>query len=289
MSAVKETWEVKPHGPVEEVDDGILTVLQDIRMPLCTFPRRMTVARLADGGTAIFSAIALDEPGMARIEAMGKPAALIVPNAVHRLDARIWKQRYPSIRVLAPPGARKRAEEAVPVDATGDALGDPEVRFVVVPGTGGSEAALEVRRAGGLTLVINDLVGNVREPHDFMTGIIVRLMGFGGSPPRLPAWRASCWSRTRLRWRRRWRPGRAIRVSGASWFRMAIRSRKTPLRCCAASVRRWGEAGRQRHGAGRPPVRVCFPLRRHAAMAQLQLMRSPGSAMKRPGTRSSAG
>jgi hypothetical protein len=186
MSAVKETWEVKPHGPVEEVDDGLLTVVQDIRLPLCTFPRRMTVARLAEGGTAIFSAIALDEAGMARIEAMGTPAALIVPNAVHRLDARIWKQRYPAIRVLAPPGARQRAEEAVPVDATDDALGDPQVRFVVVPGTGGGEAALEVRRADGLTLVINDLIGNVREPHDFVTGIIVRLMGFGGAPPGLP-------------------------------------------------------------------------------------------------------
>ena len=36
-------WTVFPHGPVEMIDDGILTVQREIRMPLGRFPRRMTV------------------------------------------------------------------------------------------------------------------------------------------------------------------------------------------------------------------------------------------------------
>lgn len=128
MAKLLEKWEVMPHGPVEAIDDGILSVAGEITMPLGRFPRRMTVARLANGTTAIWSAIALDEPGMAKVEGLGQPAFLIIPNDHHRLDARIWKDRYPELRVIAPPGAAVAVAEAVPVDSTGDVLDDPEVR-----------------------------------------------------------------------------------------------------------------------------------------------------------------
>ncbi len=186
MPAILEKWEVMPHGPLTELDDGILTVAGEIRMPLGNFPRRMTVLRLSGDRTAIFSAIALDEPEMARIEAMGRPAFLIVPGDHHRLDARIWKQRYPDIEVIAPPGAAEAVAEAVEVDATRDMMDDPEVRFVVMPGTGGHEAALEVRRASGLTIVANDLIANVAHPHGIGAAIMARLMGFGVSEPQTP-------------------------------------------------------------------------------------------------------
>jgi hypothetical protein len=97
---ILETWTVYPHGPLVEIDGGILTVSGDIPMPLGNFPRRMTVVRLAANRTAIFSAIALPEPEMRRIGALGAPTFLIVPNPGHRLDSKIWKARYPGIRVL---------------------------------------------------------------------------------------------------------------------------------------------------------------------------------------------
>lgn len=186
MPKIHETWTVLPHGPVEEVCDGILTVAGDIPMPLGNFPRRMNVARLADGTTAIFSAIALDEAGMARIEAMGMPSFLIVPSAHHRLDAKIWKQRYPDIKVLTPTGACTAVMEVVPVDATSDLLNDPEVRFVTVRGTGGQEGALEIDRQGGLNIFVNDVIAHVRHPHGIGTKIMARLMGFGVSEPQVP-------------------------------------------------------------------------------------------------------
>jgi hypothetical protein len=186
MPAILEKWEVQPHEAPVEIADGILSVAGEIRMPLGNFPRRMTVVRLAGGRSAIYSAIALDEPGMAQVEAMGAPAFLIVPGDHHRLDARIWKDRYPDLRVIAPPGAKEAVEEAVPVDATGDILGDPEVRLIIVPGTGGHEAALEVRRDDGLTLVLNDVLANVAHPHGIGAQIMARLFGFGVSHPQVP-------------------------------------------------------------------------------------------------------
>jgi hypothetical protein len=186
MPKIHQSWTVLPHGPLREIDDGILTVAGDIPMPLGNFPRRMTVVRLARKRTAIFSAVALPEPQMKRIEAMGRPAFLIVPNPAHRLDAKIWKQRYPKIRVVAPPGARTDVEAVVPVDDTEGDFGDAGVRFVVAAGTRERESALVVRRPGGTTLIVNDIIGHVRHPHGIGAKIMARLFGFGVHGPRIP-------------------------------------------------------------------------------------------------------
>jgi hypothetical protein len=186
MAQALESWKVMPHDRLEEIEDGILTVAGEIRMPLGNFPRRMSVVRLIGRRTAIFSAIALDEPEMARIEAMGRPAVLIVPNDAHRMDARIWKRRYPNLIVLTPPGAAAGVREVLPVDATTDVLDDPAVRFVVVPGTGDREAALTVRHGGRVTLICNDVIANVAHPHGLGAHIMGRLFGFGVSAPQVP-------------------------------------------------------------------------------------------------------
>jgi hypothetical protein len=186
MPAILEKWHVQPHEQLIEIDDGILTVAGEITMPLGNFPRRMTVVRLTGDRTAIWSAMALDEAEMATIEAMGRPSFLIVPNDFHRMDAKIWKDRYPEIKVVTPPGARARVAEIVPVDATSDILGDPAVQFIVVPGTEEHEAALVIRRPGGVTIAVNDVIGNVAHPHGIGAHILARLMGFGVSRPRVP-------------------------------------------------------------------------------------------------------
>jgi hypothetical protein len=185
MTKTLEEWKVLPHGRLTRVTDKILTVVGEIAMPLMTLPRRMTLVRLRDGALVVFSAVALDEDEMRAIEDFGRPAFLIVPNDHHRMDARIWKDRYPAIRVIAPEGARTAVEEAVPVDATQGDFGDPDVRFVAVPGTEGRESALEVRGEGGLTLVLNDIVGNIRDEHG-LGGWLLRRMGFAGDAPHVP-------------------------------------------------------------------------------------------------------
>ena len=185
MPRIHEHWTVLPHGPVTAVDDGILTATGQIHMPLVELQRRMTVVRLKDGGTVIYSAIALDEPGMARIEALGNPRFLIVPGDAHRLDAKIFKQRYPALTVIAPEGAAKHVAEAVAVDATHADFGDPDVGLNPVPGTAGHEAALWVRRASGETLILNDLISNLRRKDGF-EGWLLHIMGFGGEKPEIP-------------------------------------------------------------------------------------------------------
>ncbi|MEP7063242.1 MAG: hypothetical protein ABI881_12670 [Betaproteobacteria bacterium] len=185
MTAPLQHWKVLPHGKLTPVDDNMLTVTGEIDMPLMKLQRRMTVVRLADGRLIVFSAIALDDDEMAALERFGRLAFLIVPNDHHRLDARIWKDRYPALQVIAPEGARDAIAETVPVDLVAPDFGDPDVQFVTVPGTRGREAALVVGSNQGTTLVLNDVVANIRDASGF-AGWLLRIAGFAGDEAHIP-------------------------------------------------------------------------------------------------------
>lgn len=185
MAGTFQKWTVLPHGKLTAVDDNLLTVVGDLPMPAGDFPRRMTVARLRDGRLVVFSAIALDEAEMKVLEAWGRLSFLIIPNERHRKDARIWKDRYPQMVVVAPPGARKQADEVVPVDATSIDFGDASVRFVVVPGTEEREAALVVETNSGTTLVLNEIIWNVAD-RPGVGGWLFHVVGFTGDQPKIP-------------------------------------------------------------------------------------------------------
>src|SRR6476659_10776481 len=64
MPKLHDRWTVLPHGPLREIDDGLLTVVGQIPMPLGNFPRRMTVVALAGRRTLLFSPISLEEAEM---------------------------------------------------------------------------------------------------------------------------------------------------------------------------------------------------------------------------------
>jgi len=117
MPAILDHWKVLPHGQLTAVDDKVWTVTGTIHMPVGDFERRMSVVRLRDGRLVIWSAIALDEPEMARLEAFGRPAWLVVPGDDHRMDARIWLQRYPHLDVANLRGGlrQQRADITQPV------------------------------------------------------------------------------------------------------------------------------------------------------------------------------
>lgn len=186
MTKPFQQWTVLPHGKLVQIDEHILTVVGEIHMPLMDLPRRMTVVRLSDARLVVYSAIALDDDEMSALEAYGRPAYLVVPSDKHRLDAKTWKDRYPEIEVIAPEGARAKVEEVVHVDTVTPRFDDPNVQFVTVPGTLGREAALVVRTTKGTTLVLNDVVGNVRDATGF-AGWLLQLAGFAGKEAQIPA------------------------------------------------------------------------------------------------------
>ena len=121
-------WTVLPHGRLTRIDDNLLSVTGELHMPpMGQVERRMTILRLSDGRLVVYSAIALHEAEMSALLRFGTPAYLVVPNPIHRMDAKIWKDRFPTMKVIAPAGARRKVEEIVPVDGTDVDFGDSSV------------------------------------------------------------------------------------------------------------------------------------------------------------------
>lgn len=184
MPAANQAWRVLPHGPIEPLEDNLWRVEGSLDgMPL---RRVMTIARRSDGTLVVHNAIALDEDGMRRLEALGEPAILVVPNGYHRLDAPAFAQRYPALRVVCPAGARKRVEAVVPVAATYDeSPADPDVVLRHVEGTRRAEGVMIVRHgAGSCSAVLNDLVFNMPHLSGF-TGWVLRHVTASSGGPRV--------------------------------------------------------------------------------------------------------
>lgn len=177
-------WTVLPHDPIEELAPNLWTVSG--KMPKGQ-QRRMVMARLEDGRIVIHNAIALSEDEMSKLDAWGEVAAIVVPNAFHRQDARIFHQRYPKAQVFAPAGAIKRVAELVPV--AGDYGRVPSDRTFTAEHLDGlkeREGVLRVVSENGTRVVFNDAVLN----YPLTPGIKGYLVGPTGRPsvPRFCRW-----------------------------------------------------------------------------------------------------
>jgi hypothetical protein len=152
-------WTVLPHQPIEKLANN----LWKVSAKMGNGQRQMTMARMRDGRVMIVNGIALEEPAMQELEAWGEPSVLVVPNAFHRQDARIWKQRYPKMTVVGPPKGKKRIEQVVHVDVltTEGPPGDDTVRIVPMDGCT-ADTLVEVTSDDGKTLVFCDVILNVK-------------------------------------------------------------------------------------------------------------------------------
>lgn len=185
MPKAFDSWQVYPHRPIEKLAPNLWRVEGDL--PNGKGTRVMTIARLRDGTLLIHNGIALEEPLMAEIEAFGRPAYLLVPNGFHRLDAKVFKNRYPSLKVLCPKAARKKVEQVVAVDGTyDDGPKNDDVSIAHLDGTREQEGFVEVKSPDGTTIVLNDCVNNLPA----MTGLFGFLFAPTGRPsvPRLARW-----------------------------------------------------------------------------------------------------
>ncbi|MCC6808298.1 MAG: hypothetical protein IT381_12820 [Deltaproteobacteria bacterium] len=183
MAKVFEQWTVLPHEPIVEHQDNFWTVRGT--MPQPKVKRVMSIARLQDGRLVVHNAVALDEPEMKKLEAWGTPAFLIVPGGFHRQDAKIWKLRYPQMKVLCPEGAKKNVGAVVAPEGTYEDLpADPRVKLATFAGMKKGEGYLSVQAPNGdTTIVVNDAICNMPKasPLSF-TGLFMAPTGVASVP-----------------------------------------------------------------------------------------------------------
>lgn len=160
-------WEshVLPHSPIQELAPNlwhVTGILQASGYP----PREMILYKLPDSTLLIHSGIVLDEATMTQLESLGTPKIMIVPNRIHRLDARVFKQRYPELIVVAPAAAIPYVEQVVPVDATTEEF-LPQYGIVCHQPIGirPQELAYELQLPTGKALIFTDILFNLTESY----------------------------------------------------------------------------------------------------------------------------
>src|SRR5690349_17702869 len=116
MARAFDKWTVLGHRPIEKLSGNLWRVEGDLDG--IALKRVMVVVKLSNGRLLIHNPIALGADPMRELEAWGTPAYIVVPNGYHRLDARIFKQRYPDALVVGPSGHQKKIEQVVPLDLT---------------------------------------------------------------------------------------------------------------------------------------------------------------------------
>lgn len=178
-------WKVLPHDPIERLADNLWRV--EGALPRFGMRRVMSVVRLSTGKLLIHSAIALEESAMRELEAWGEPAILLVPHARHRMDAPRYVARYPALRVLAPKGVVAKAREVVRVDGTyEDFEGDPAVELRTLSGTKRSEGVLVVQSSDGVSVIVTELVFDLRERPSKLQNFALRALRLGPGPRVTP-------------------------------------------------------------------------------------------------------
>jgi hypothetical protein len=186
LAAVRSSdWVVLSHDPIQQLSENLWRV--EGALPRFSMRRVMTVVRLQDGRLLIHSAIAMDELSMKRLEAWGEPAILLIPHIRHRMDAPRYKQRYPQLKVYAPPAVMKKAGEVVPVDGTfADAPLDASAALPLLDGTGENEGVLTVHSSDGTTLVLTEVIFDLEPPKSALGRAALKLAGFGPGPRVTP-------------------------------------------------------------------------------------------------------
>ncbi len=173
-------WTVQKHGEIEQLEANLWRVQGAV--PGLPIKRVMVIAKLADGGLVIHSAIALGEAEMAKLDALGPVKFIVVPNGYHRLDCAAYAGRYPAARVLAPRGSRKRVAEVAPHVGELSELADPDVTLTTVAGTRDVEALMIVKSGDKTSLVFTDTVFNMPHAHGVKGFVLEHIMQSTGGP-----------------------------------------------------------------------------------------------------------
>ncbi len=84
------------------------------------YPTRMVVVRLATGKLWVWSPVAMDAELETQLRELGDVAFAVEPNKLHHLALAEWKERWPELRLWAPPGlAKKRRDLEFEPESTG--------------------------------------------------------------------------------------------------------------------------------------------------------------------------
>jgi len=180
--------------PLIEVAPGLWSHVHRHRLPGgATLQGRMNVVRLGDGTTLVHSPTPVDDALTAEIAALGPVAYVVAPNCYHHLSVLPFLKRFPEAKVYGAPGLAHKRPDLLLAGTLDDGAAAPwadALDQIVLGGAPKLNEVVFLHRASR-SLLVTDLLFNMTAPDNWMTGLVLRLMGtykrFG--PSRLLRWR----------------------------------------------------------------------------------------------------
>lgn len=131
--------------------------------------------RAADASLVLHSPVPLDEGARAQLAELGEVGHIVAPNLVHHLYAADAKAAFPDAVLWGAPGLREKT--GLPIDRVLDAGFDvPGLRAIPLPSGPKLNETVFLHPASG-TLVVTDLVFNLRQTRGWATPWVMRLVG----------------------------------------------------------------------------------------------------------------
>jgi hypothetical protein len=140
------------------------------------------VIRLPEGGLWLHSPVKLDVAARSAVDALGPVRFLVAPNTMHHLWLGDWAAAYPSAKVLAPAGLRKKRPELridVELSDVMDVGQSPAIELLLAHGLSGLEEFAFFHRPSR-TLLLTDLAFNIHESPSWLTRTYLKLNGVYG-------------------------------------------------------------------------------------------------------------
>lgn len=153
------------------------------------YPTRMALIRLGDGSLFVWSPVTLTPELKAEVDALGRVAHIVAPNALHHLSLPEWKSAFPDAKLHAAPGlSEKRKDIAFDGDLTdaADAAWAGEIEQVVIPGNAITTEAVFFHGKSG-TVLFCDLIQHF--PKGWFSGwraIVAKLDLMVAAEPAVP-------------------------------------------------------------------------------------------------------
>src|SRR5690242_19946488 len=165
------------------IADGIWCHRAQYRFGALEFPHAVTVMRKRDGGLIVHSPAKLDDATRAALTSLGDVASIVWPSWWHDLYLPQWAAAYPDALLYVAPDLRRAVFGKSNARVLAEAVEvDPDVRVAAVDRLGVWFDESVFLHRPSKTLVVADLVVNVRPGLPFSTNAFFALMGTQPGP-----------------------------------------------------------------------------------------------------------
>jgi hypothetical protein len=192
-----------PTSPVlTEVAPELWTAEDTLRMTgWVKLPVRMTIARLPRGGLVVHSPLPLTDELLRSVARIDKVEYLLAPNCLHHRFAGQWLKRFAGAQLWGAPGLRKKRKDlrfAGVLGQPGDTPWSSVLDQLLIEGAPALNEVVFLHRSTR-SLLVTDLLFNVRRPANFATKMVLNFMGTRGRLAMSRAWRRYTKDRQALR------------------------------------------------------------------------------------------